>query len=376
MDRSRFGTSSPGRLVPIGGKDWSFVPAALPRRWEIPLSLWPLLADAKAELARLDGIGRAVPDPDLLLQPLNRREAIRSSSLEGTYATAEELLLFELGDRTATAERVNDWIEVRNHAQALQHGAQLLNELPLSLRVIREMHRVLLTGVRGRDRAPGEFRRIQVHVGTDKRVVPPPVTEIDGCLDDLEHFLNDSDGIEPLVRIFVAHYQFEAIHPFMDGNGRVGRALLSLCAFQWCGLSRPWLYMSPYYDRHKDEYIDRLFAVSSRGAWNEWLEFCLRGTIEICRDAIARCDKLLKLRQEYHPLADHAGGRMHRIIEILFSTPIVTISGVARRLGVTYPTAKADIDRLVAIQIVRELPNAYPKAFVADKIFDAAYSEE
>src|SRR5215212_2318834 len=371
MDRSRFGSDSAGRLVATstGERDWSFIPNALPRQRETPLSLWPLLSDAKAELARLDGIGKTLPDPELLLQPLNNREAIRSSSLEGTYASAEELLLFELDDRgTAQGERVNDWVEVRNYAMALRHGTQLLNELPLSLRVIREMHRVLLTSVRGRDRAPGEFRRIQVHVGADKRYVPPPANELEGCLDDLEHFLNEADAIEPLVRTFLAHYQFEAIHPFINGNGRVGRALLSLCAFQWCGLSHPWLYMSSFYDRHKDEYIDRLFAVSSNGAWNEWLEFCLRGTIEVCRDAIARCDELRTLRQQYHAQNDRAGGRMHQIIEMLFSNPIVTISALARRLGVTYPTAKSDLDRLVAAEVVRELPNAYPKAFVAGKI--------
>lgn len=325
----------------------------------------------------MDGIGKALPDPELLLHPLNRREAIRSSSLEGTYATAEELLLFELDDRaTAPSERVYDWIEVRNYTSALRHGSRLLEKLPLSLRVIREMHRVLLTGVRGRDRAPGEFRRSQVHIGADKRFVPPPTNEIDRCLDDLEHFLNDSDSIEPLVRTFLAHYQFEAIHPFLDGNGRVGRVLLSLCAFQWCALSHPWLYMSAFYDRHKEEYIDRLFAVSSSGEWNEWLEFCLRGTIDVCRDAIARCEELLTLRREYHAMADRAGGRTHRIIEMLFSHPIVTVSRLARDLGVTYPTAKADIVRLMAMDVLRELPNTYPKAFTAGKIFNAAYRED
>jgi Fic family protein len=378
MDRSRFGSSSTGRLVATsaGERDWAFIPSRLPRRWDIPLMLWPLLSDAKAELARLDGIGRTLPDPELLLQPLNNREAIRSSSLEGTFASAEELLLFELDERPPPpTERVNDWIEVRNYALALREGTRLLNELPLSLRIIREMHRVLLSGVRGRDRAPGEFRRIQVHIGADKRFVPPPVNELGACLDDFEHYLNEAEAVEPLIRTFLAHYQFEATHPFADGNGRVGRALLSLCAYKWCGLSHPWLYMSSYYDQHKDEYIDRLFAVSSHGAWNEWLEFCLRGTIEVCRDAITRCDELRSLRDRYHSLADGAGGRMHRIVEMLFSRPIVTISSIARRLGVTYPTAKADLDRLVAMEIIRELPNAYPKAFIAGKIFDAAYAE-
>lgn len=361
MEQSRFGAISP-----------------LPHQWTVPLAMWPLLTEAKVELARLDGIGRTLPDPELLLRPLINREAIRSSSIEATYASPQELLLFELGDRDAASrsDRGNDRMEVANYASSLRRGADLLDELSLSLRVIREMHQVLLRNVRGRDRAPGEFRRIQVHIGADKRYVPPPPNEIERCLDDFERFLHEGDDIDPLIRTFLAHYQFEAIHPFIDGNGRVGRALLSLCAFQWNRLWRPWLYMSPYYDRHKDEYIDLLFAVSTEGRWQEWLEFCLRGVIDVCRDAIGRCDELVRLRNAYRQTADAAGGRMHRIVEMLFSNPILRITDVARRLAVTYPTAKTDIDRLVSLGIVRELPDAYPKAFVAHAVFDAAYGED
>ena len=378
MDRSRFGPDSTGNLVAVstGERDWAFIPNSLPRQWDIANSFWPLLARAREELARLDGIGRALPDPDLLLRPLNKREAIRSSSLEGTYATAQELLLFEIEKQTdKTNDRVRDWIEVSNYAAAMDHGAALLDQLPLSMRVLREMHRVLLKGVPGRDRAPGEFRRIQVHIGADKRYVPPPVNELDRCLDDFERFLNEAEEIDPLIRTFLAHYQFEAIHPFIDGNGRVGRALLSLCAFKWCGLWRPWLYMSPFYDRHKEDYIDLLFGVSTKGAWGPWLEFCLRGVIDVCGDAIRRCDALRRFREAYHAQADHAGGRAHRIVEMLFSNPIVRVSDIARKLGVTYPTAKTDIDRLAALNILRELPGVYPRAFVSKEIFDAAYGE-
>jgi Fic family protein len=339
MDRSRFITESTGRLVPvsIGTPDWAFIPAPLPRKWPVPLELWPLLATAREELARLDGIGHTLPDPKLLLRPLQGREALRSSSLEGTYASAEELLLFELSPAEPSGEssRVNDWREVSNYAAAIRRGTELLQALPLSLRLIREMHRTLLTDVRGRDRAPGEFRRTQVHLGADRRYVPPPVNELAACLDDFERFLNDeeADAIDPLIRTYLAHYQFEAIHPFVDGNGRVGRALLSLCAYQWCRLSHPWLYVSPFFDRHKDGYIDALFAVSTRGAWQPWLELCLRATIDVCRDAITRCDQLRRLRDEYHAKADQASARMHRLIERLFSNPMIRIGDAhARRL--------------------------------------------
>ncbi|HEX2061927.1 MAG TPA: Fic family protein [Thermoanaerobaculia bacterium] len=332
---------------------------------------------AREELGRLDGIGQALPSPSLLLRPLQSREALRSSSLEGTYASAEELLLFELepAEATSGSDRVNDWREVFNYAEALRRGTELLKTLPLSLRIIREMHHVLLTGVRGRDRAPGEFRRTQVHLGSDRRYVPPPANELERCLDDFEKFLNDSDDIEPLLRTFIAHYQFEAIHPFVDGNGRVGRALLSLCAYQWCRLSHPWLYVSPFFDRHKDEYIDALFAVSTEGAWTRWLELCLRATIDVCRDAVARCVDLLRVRGEYHQKADLASVRMHTLIESLFSNPIIRVTDAARRLNVTYPTAKSDLEKLVDLQLLEELPHAYPKAFVARDIFNAAYHE-
>jgi Fic family protein len=380
MDRSRFAASATGRLVgvTIGGQDWAFIPRPLPRTWDIPIGLWPLLASAREELARLDGVGRIFPHPDLLLRPLQRREAIRSSSLEGTYASAEELLLFELDpeERSGPADRVNDWLEVHNYASAVRLGTDLLTTLPLSLRLIREMHAKLLTGVRGRDRAPGEFRRTQVHIGGDRRYVPPPPNELLPCLDDFEKFLNEAEEIDPLIRTYIAHYQFEAIHPFIDGNGRVGRALLALCAYKWCGLSRPWLYVSPYFDRHKDEYIDSLFAVSTDGAWNRWLELCLRATIDACRDAVSRCDQLARLREDYHARADGMSGRMHALVEGLFSNPMVRVTEAASRLHVSYPTAKTDIAKLVEVGILSELDQTYPKAFFSRAVFNAAYRED
>lgn len=379
MDRSRFGPEATGALLPItiGGPDWAFVPSPLPRTWNVSLALWPQLARAKEQLARLDGIGRTLPDAELLLRPLQQREAIRSSSLEGTYASAEELLLFELEpvESTGGNDPSNDWREVANYAASLRHGTELLERLPLSLRVIRGMHAVLLRGGRGRDRAPGEFRRTQVHLGSDRRYVPPPVNNLETCLDDFEKFMHEADAIDPLIRTFLAHYQFEAIHPFIDGNGRVGRALLALSAFQWCQLSRPWLYLSPFFDRHKSEYIDALFAVSAEGAWEEWLDLCLRATTDCCSDAIRRCDALRRLRDDYHARADRLSGRIHPLIESLFSNPILRITDAARRMDVTYPTAKSDIAKLVDLGILTELERAYPKAFYARAVFDAAYSE-
>lgn len=378
MNRELF-TAGTGQIVPVtvGGPDWAFVPHPLPRQWQVSQRLFPLLISAHTELGRLDGIGRTLRNPELLLRPLQSREAIRSSSLEGTYASAEELLLFELDPvESPASSRENDWREVLNYAAAIRRGTELLEELPLSQRLIREMHAVLLRNVRGRDRAPGEFRRTQVHIGADRRYVPPPPNLMLDCLGDFERFLNDADNIDPLIRTFLAHYQFEAIHPFIDGNGRVGRALLSLCAYQWCRLTRPWLYVSPFFDRHKDDYIDALFAVSTHGAWERWLELCLHATVDACRDAIARCDDLRRLRDEYHSRAAGLSGRMHSLIEGLFSNPMIRIAEAARRLDVTYPTAKSDIMKLVELGILTEMRDTSPKAYFSPAIFNAAYHEE
>lgn len=314
----------------------------------------------------------------MLLTPLQRREALRSSSLEGTYASAEELLLFELQPSEATSvhDRVNDWREVYNYADAVRTGRAMLEQLPLSLRIIRTMHERLLTGVRGRDRAPGEFRRNQVHIGTEHRYVPPPPNELDRCLDEFERFLNDSDAIDPLIRCYLAHYQFAAIHPFIDGNGRVGRALLSLCAFRWSRLSWPWLYTSAYFERNKDEYIDRLFAVSANGEWQEWLNFCLLGTIEVCRDAVTRCDRLRLLRDTYHARVARVNKRMHLLVERLLVNPIVRMVDLTRELNISYPTAKADIERLRRAGILIDLPAPAPKALYAPEIMRAAYYDD
>lgn len=380
MDDRRFTRNATGKLIPvtIGDRDWAFIPRSLPRKWPISNDLWPFLASAREELSRLDGIGRTLPSADLLLSPLQRTEAIHSSSLEGTYASAEELLLFELQPVEAGSanDRINDWREVWNYSEAVRVGTAMLDELPLSLRVIREMHGRLLAGVRGRDRSPGEFRRSQVHIGADRRYVPPPPTELDRCLDDFERFLNEADGIDALVRCFVAHYQFETIHPFIDGNGRVGRALITLCAFKWSRLTRPWLYMSAYFERNKDEYIDRLFAVSANGAWDDWLKFCLRGTIEVCRDAVIRCDRLRLLRDAYDDRMSAVNKRMHLIVARLFRNPITRVTDLATALGVTYPTARADIDLLIAAGILRELSGVSPKAFYAPEILQAAYYDQ
>jgi len=381
VDKSAFTTESPGYLVPIeinGEADWSFVPNPLETEFVLASESWPLLLKAKEELARLDGVGRHLPNQELLLRPLQTREALTSSSLEGTYASPEQLLLYGMDPREPSSEKdpVNAWREVFNYGQALTQGQQQVDEgYPLSLALVRQLHQSLLGGVRGADRTPGEFRKTQVHIGSTRRFIPPPPLEVPRCLNELEGYIKSESDVDPLVRCFMLHYQFETIHPFNDGNGRVGRLLLSLMIYKWCGLHSPWLYLSPFFERYKDEYIDNLFNVSAKCRWSEWIDFCLRATVSQSIDSIRRIDNLVALRQDYHDRTVHLSGaaRLHPIIESLFAQPLVVISRLARIYGITYPTASSDVQRLVKVGILQELPNSYPKTFYAPEIMKIAY---
>jgi Fic family protein len=219
----------------------------------------------------------------------------------------------------------------------------------------------------------------QVRIDASGRFIPPTPGQVPECLDVFEKYHHEVSDIDPLIRAFMAHYQFETIHPFRDGNGRVGRLLLSLTIYIWLGLSSPWLYMSAFFERHKDEYIDRLFMVSANGEWDRWIEFCLTGVVEQSVDAIERIDKLVALRARYAQLVGRSGGsaRLHRILDKLFEGPVTTVPQVQALTGVTYPTARSDIKRLVDMKILREGPEpAYPKHFFAPEILQTAFKDD
>ncbi|NJN32512.1 MAG: Fic family protein [Synechococcales cyanobacterium RM1_1_8] len=383
MDKSAFSVASPGRLWEISAEnthDWAFIPDPLQEAWDISPHLWTLLLQAREELARLDGVGRYMPNYNLLLRPLQRREALRSSSLEGTYATPQQLLLFEIEPRQpkSASDPVNSWQEVWNYNKALELALDLLKSRPLSLSLIKDIHFTLLSGVRGFQRDPGNFRRTQVHIGSDRRFIPPPPHEVMPSLYDLEKFIHREKSLEPLLLCFMVHYQFETIHPFLDGNGRVGRLLLSVMIYQYCNLSRPWLYLSAFFDKYKNEYIDLLFAVSTSGDWESWFSFCLRGTIEQSKDALKRFDRLLSLRKRYMELLNQGGGniRLNQLIEYLFESPAITIPQFADMCGIHYNTARADIERLLEANILTESDmQARPRIYFASEILDIAYSD-
>lgn len=382
VEHSRFSEQAPGRLVQISApqEDWAFIPATLPRNWEPPREIISLLIDAREALARLDGVGRYIPSHALLLRPLQQREAIRSSSLEGTYATPEELLAYEMEPKepASSADRANDWREVLNYDRALRQGQELLKGIPISSRLIRELHATLLGGVRGRDRTPGEFRQRQVHIGSDRRFIPPPADQVSNLIADLEIYIHDETGTDPLIKAFLAHYQFETIHPFLDGNGRVGRLVLSLMVFVGCRLKFPWLYLSAYFDRYKDEYINNLFRVSTHADWLSWVRFCLQATVTEANDAIRRIDQLLTLKNKYEQKIASArlSARANQIMLDLFGTPMVSAPSVARKFSVTFPTAKNDIDRLISLDILSpSTMQGSPQYYIAKEIFSAAYNE-
>jgi Fic family protein len=386
MDITRFTSNLTGKLVPVvtdDGQDHGFIPAPLPPQWEFPARLYPLLIEARQQLARLDEKGKNMQNPSLLLQPLQKSEALRSSSLEGTYATAKELLLFELAPRepSSRADKVNDWREVANYDAALRHGVRRLNDetqsgLPISKRLIQEMHKILMEGVRGDDGTAGEWRTKHVYVGSGQRyVAPPPGAVLAECLDSLDRYMGGlDDSVDPLVRSYLIHYQFEAIHPFRDGNGRIGRLLLALTTYKLLDLYLPWLYMSAYFERFKDEYVDNMFRISTHGDWERWIEFCLRGTIAQCKDAIRKCTALYNLKERMHGEMSKRP-RMKALIDRMFFSPMFTSIQVAEWGDVSLPTARRDVEELESAGWVEHLDGERPKTYYVPMIFVIAYQE-
>lgn len=383
MDISKFTEKITGKLVPIttlqNEKDHAFIPNPLPPQWTFDHTLWPLLVEARSSLSLLDGTAGTLAHPMLLLHPLRRLESLTSSRLEGTYATAQELMLFELDkkDSQGSHSNVDARKEVSNYNRALTAGFHMLKRTPFCLRLIRKLHNSLLRGVRGHSKNPGEFRIHQVHVGSNRRFVPPPAHEMLKCLNDLENYFNTSDNAcDPLVHCFLIHYQFEAIHPFGDGNGRIGRVLLSLMIYHFCKLKMPWLYLSPYFERYKDEYIDNLFKISTEGTWSKWIEFCLRGVIYQAKDGIKKCEQLRELKKQMHEQATDANNsRIRTIIDDLFDSPYVRITELSEKHKVTYSTSKKDVSYLIGKGVLKELKDVKIKTFFAPQIFDISYGQ-
>jgi Fic family protein len=307
-------------------------------------------------VGRLAGEGRRLPNPHLLIRPFIRREAVLSSRIEGTQATLGELLATEAG---AVVDRSpEDLREVANYVVALERGMGRLGTLPLSLRLVRELHETLMRGVRGDSATPGEFRRSQNWIGpsgctlNDAAYVPPPPDRLMECLGAWETFLHD-DSLPPLVHAALAHSQFEAIHPFLDGNGRVGRLLITLLLIAKGVLPSPLLYLSAYFEATRQEYYARLLGVTERGEWEEWLSYFLAGVAQQSEDALARIRRIDDLLDGWRQKLDKAPSRLPvRALDLFAENPYWTVNKLAERLEVAFTTAQRAIERLEAEAIV------------------------
>lgn len=345
-----------GRRTRCVGDYWAYVPGPLPPTLAWDGRLASALSSADRAIGRLAGEGRRLPNPHLLTRPFIRREAVLSSRIEGTQATLGELLAAEAG--AAIERSPADLREVGNYVVALEHGVERLRTLPLSLRLVRELHEKLMRGVRADTATPGEFRRTQNWIGSpgctlaDAAYVPPPADELMGCLDAWESFLHD-DSLPPLVHAALVHSQFEAIHPFLDGNGRVGRLLITLLLVESGILPAPLLYLSAFFEATNSEYYARLLAVTQKGEWEEWLAYFLTGVALQAEDALGRIqridDLLLQWREEF---AKSQSRVPERAIELFVENPFWTVKKLSLRLDVAFTTAQRAIDRLAAAGII------------------------
>jgi Fic family protein len=345
-----------GRGINCPGGYRAYVPEPLPPRIEWSAELAAALSAADRAVGRLAGEGRRLPNPHLLIRPFVRREAVLSSRIEGTQATLGELLAAEAG--AAVERSPADLREVANYVVALEYGVERLRSLPLSLRLVRELHEKLLRGLRGDTATPGEFRRSQNWIGpagrtlADASYVPPPPARLMDCLGAWERFLHD-ETLPPLVHAALAHSQFEAIHPFLDGNGRVGRLLITLLLIARGVLPSPLLYLSAYFDATREAYYARLLAVTEKGEWEEWLTYFLAGTAEQAEDALDRIQRIGDLLARWRGQLAGAPSRLpERALELFAENPFWTVNKLAARLGVAFTSAQRAIDRLESAGIV------------------------
>lgn len=384
MKPADFQSKKAGKPIRTPKGYWAFIPASLPPELEWTPVLITALADAERELSRLTTLAANFPFPRLLIQPFIRREAVLSSRIEGTRASLTDLYNYESA-QMSFLEPDNDVREVHNYVLALDYGLERLQTLRVSLRLIRELHAKLMDGVRSGQLTPGKFRRTQNWIGAagstieTATYVPPPVDDMLEALGAMETFIHADTELPALVRAGLIHYQFEAVHPFLDGNGRVGRLLVLLLLREWSVLSQPLLNLSAYFDHYRQEYYDHLLAVSQYGKWEEWLRFFLRGVSAQAQDSIFRMTRLQGIRTRYDELvqADRNPQRMTGVIDFIFSCPILTVHQMETALDMPYVAARRYVDKLVAAGVLKETTGyARNRVFMAYEVFQALENTE
>jgi Fic family protein len=354
-----------GRYLPQPAGYHAFIPAPLPPVPPVDFGgdLYRLLSEADLALGRLDGSVLTLPNPDLFVMMYIRKEAVLSSQIEGTQSSLQDLLSAEA--QLYTSDFPKDVAEVINYVAAMNHGLARLAKLPVSVRLIREIHEKLLTGVRGSRLAPGELRRTQNWIGpggstlANATFVPPPPDVVPEALGDLEKFLHSGTNLPLLLKVGLAHAQFETIHPFLDGNGRVGRLLITFLLCQSGVLHKPVLYLSHYFKQHRQTYYELLQATRDAGAWENWLVFFLKGVSEVSQQAAETARRILALRESHRNLITdnlgYAAGNGHRVLEQLFERPITAVNDVAKLTGTTFTAANQLVERFVQAGILVEI---------------------
>jgi len=375
MDIEKFKKSPSGKLIKSPKGYWAFLPHALPPKINFTPQLIAALSAADRALGELAGVGSTLANPHLLIRPFVRREAVLSSRIEGTQASLSDLFFFEAGGQAP--ENRSDVREVANYVIALEYGLNRLKSLPMSLRLIRELHKRLMTGVRGGHQTPGDFRRSQNWIGPpgctldDATYVPPPANEMKAALAEFETYLHTESNLPPLIRLACLHYQFEAIHPFLDGNGRVGRLLITLLLCEWNLLPQPLLYLSAFFEKNRSHYYELLLRVSQEGDWLSWIIFFLKGVAEMAADAVIRSRRMQSLHSLYRQRFQTArsSGVLLSLIDYLFERPLINVGMVKSRLNVAFNTAQSNIDKLVKAGILKEVTGKTRyRFFVASEI--------
>lgn len=357
-------SSRAGRLIRQPAGYSAFIPAPLPPipALAIDNDMMTLLSKADRCLGRLDGITQTLPNPDLFVAMYVKKEALLSAQIGGTQASLIDILDVE---EVKNDEKGRNLEEVVNYIKAMNYGLDRLTNFPLSLRLFKEIHALLLEGVRGSERSPGDFRTTQNWIGAagstiaTAAFVPPPPYEMMTAMGDLESYFHDENSIPPLIKIGLIHAQFEAIHPFLDGNGRMGRLLITFWLCQQELLSKPLLYLSYYFKMNKMEYYDRLMAVRLHGDWEGWIKFFLKGLAEVSFGATETAKRILKMKEEHSKMiSENLRNPAHglKLLERLFEQPILTINAVAEIVGVSYPTANNMVNELQSLGILSSDP--------------------
>jgi len=385
MNPELFRDSPSGVLALTERSQFAFVPDPLPPKEIDYSSVLYRLSNAATLVGQLAGTGRISANPYLLVRPLQRKEAVASSSMEGTHTTLSQLFLFEI--RQEDTEQSQNTKEVHNYVTAMENAIAALDDIPISTHLFLRIHADLLNGLpsgRGGETAPGQYKRAQNYIGglslESARFVPAPPSEVGRLMGELENFINTAEysHFPPLLIAALAHYQFETIHPFADGNGRVGRVLIPLILQSKEVLQTPLLYVSPYLEENKDEYIERLYAVSERGEWMEWIDFFLRAVEVTCRRTIKKLEKLHDINLDYLNRVQESrnSALLQGLISHCFETPFITIPLAQKVLGVTYHSAKNNIQKLLEYSVLEELNDGKrPRLFFAREIFNVVSEE-